>query len=513
MPDAGRPILRYPLSWRSWRFRLVAAILLLALLARLVWGWRVGRLLQEQYALARGRGEPATLAEAKFEHIPDSENAWKIQMSAAAAQSETALSPSNISDDWVEYPPYPASWMKRAAASEAANAQAFVLARRARALSKVQTRDRFETPLIKHIVGPDIYNARKLTNTLGDGAIYSHLRGDDAEAIERILDLAHLAQSMRRDPFFVSQLVAVGMESVAAYDAQVIAPGLQAKGGATTQPATRDSIRKLINVLLDDRIAWEGFASSFAGERLLLQDNLTISAGGTWLIRPLADMNFVRENRNLEIEIAAGNLRNYPAAKTALKGVKEEDLKANPLQWVLGGEPKSKNIRYSRWFPSYSIYVPNVYQYQFRVLAERRATAVSLAAQLYCIDHARWPLRIEELTPDYLDSVPIDPFQDDGRTLGYEIRKGALPGGGDRPLVYFDSVPDAVSIVKKEPMYGWQSWQPLDLPRAYRERERQYRDLARFVPIPATQPAKGTTSKGFGRFRRPATTQASGTGK
>jgi hypothetical protein len=114
----------------------------------------------------------------------------------------------------------------------------------------------------------------------------------------------------------------------------------------------------------------------------------------------------------------------------------------------------------------------------FRMLGERRATAVSLAARLYRADHARWPDRLDQLVPAYLPALPADPFHDDDRPLGYVVLKGALPGGGDRPLVFFDAGDVAEGAIDSEPMYDWQ--QPV--PRVPRFQIRQYRDLARWSP-------------------------------
>src|SRR5439155_3042658 len=68
----------------------------------------------------------------------------------------------------------------------------------------------------------------------------------------------------------------------------------------------------------------------------------------------------------------------------------------------------------------------------FRVSAERRFAAVSLAARLYALDHAgRYPPSLNALVPDYLPALPADPFAADGRAVGYLIAEN-----GKRPIVY-----------------------------------------------------------------------------
>jgi len=111
---------------------------------------------------------------------------------------------------------------------------------------------------------------------------------------------------------------------------------------------------------------------------------------------------------------------------------------------------------------------------------ERRAAAVSLAAQLYRADHGGWPPDLASLAPTYLPAAPADPFAPDGGPLRYLVGKGAFPDGSDRPVVYsvnlngVDDTPDA-SVLPSAPQYGWR-----------RSRD-AYVDLARW-PQPATRP-------------------------
>jgi hypothetical protein len=146
----------------------------------------------------------------------------------------------------------------------------------------------------------------------------------------------------------------------------------------------------------------------------------------------------------------------------------------------------SRVPRYSRWFVGWNGDLTRYFETNFRIIGERRVTAVSLAAQLYRADHGgRWPARLDDLVPAYLPAVPVDPFHDDGRPLGYVVKKGALPGGGDRPLVYYDAGEDDPAAIENEPMY---SFHQISVPGQSNHIFRQYHDLARFTPpAPSTQ--------------------------
>jgi len=118
--------------------------------------------------------------------------------------------------------------------------------------------------------------------------------------------------------------------------------------------------------------------------------------------------------------------------------------------------------------------------------------------RLYYLDHGRWPDRLDELVPTYLPALPADPFHDDGRPLGYTIAKGALPDGGDRPLISFDAGPADPAGWAMEPTYGWHV-----RPGGGRGPWRQYRDLSRWSPERGTAPLSWSPAA-LGAATRPA---------
>jgi hypothetical protein len=123
--------------------------------------------------------------------------------------------------------------------------------------------------------------------------------------------------------------------------------------------------------------------------------------------------------------------------------------------------------------------------------------AVSLAAQLYRIDHAgRWPRKLDELAPTYLPAVPRDPFRGDGGPLSYLVTTNT-PDGAERPVVYsvssdgVDETPPNGSSLPPQPIYSWTSGRTPGRPNA----PDQWRDLSRFVP---PKPAIGNDQAGDG---------------
>jgi hypothetical protein len=60
----------------------------------------------------------------------------------------------------------------------------------------------------------------------------------------------------------------------------------------------------------------------------------------------------------------------------------------------------------------------------------RRATLLRIGLAMYRLEHGEYPLRLAELMPTYLHSIPIDPYM--GQPFYYE------PQGLDLPLKYFN---------------------------------------------------------------------------
>jgi hypothetical protein len=455
------------LSWRSWRFRAGVALVLAAVGLRLLWGGYVERKLRAQHDQLRQDGFPILPQDVSFEAVPASEDASALLTQAGNA-SKSFESPRCSNDNYRDSPPYPPFWMNRVVHSEKANAQAFVLIRQMRDRSKIRFNGRLTSPIYSTVLALPLSDLRNLANVVTDGAIYAHLQGRDVESIERIRDVLHEGNLVRQDSFLVSQLVASGVDALAFVTAQIVAPGLNLK-----DETSRAHARALIAELLDEGPTWQRFEASVRFERLGMADYLAHRSRGNWVVTPLAEMEEFRSNQDFIYFVQASHYRDQPPSARVLSHARPDET--NRLS-IFSGSPSPRSIpRYSRWFGQASNGLSRAFGVQFRVVAERRATAVSLAVQLFRADHGRFPQRLDELVPAYLPAMPADPFHDDGRPLGYVIKAGALPGGGDRPMITYDAGPDDPSAMSGEPMYSFHQGTGS---RVFR----QYRDLTRFEP-------------------------------
>lgn len=115
-----------------------------------------------------------------------------------------------------------------------------------------------------------------------------------------------------------------------------------------------------------------------------------------------------------------------------------------------------------------------------RTIAERRASAIALAIQLYRADHNRWPTDLSVLVPNDLPYLPLDPYHLDGRPIGYTLAQHPSIPDQPRPVLFFDPSAVVADVVPSDPTYGWQMDQ-----RPVPQREtviRQYRDVSRWHP-------------------------------
>ena len=479
-PVKNAPVRRRLRAWarRHVLATFVCALVALALLLRLGWGWYSARRLAAALDDVRRRGEPMAVSDFAESALPPSDNAWTHYAEAARVVSASGVR--SPRESTIEYPPYPPrgpQWESLAAASERGNAAAFQLARKARPLHRLQFP---QTKPPGNAFRREWNDARTLANTLGDGAEYAHLRGDDAEAVERLLDGLHLGRSVRQDPSILSQLVGLGISALALDAAQQIVPTLNLGAPARGTAASPAQARLLLAALLDEDPPRQWFVRTLYRERIAMLAALDQLAAETWAIHPAADATAVRWLREFDLLIkTAGQQNGRQARKTLrlLRGAAEPDY-SSPFGLPGRQQPVP---RYSRWFDGFGVSGPEglarSLEMFHRESAERRMTAVMLAARLYRKDHGRWPDDAAALVPAYLDAIPADPLRDNGGPLGYVVLRGALPDGADWPMVFSDASEAggaAEEAIDTEPMYGWQARPRRDV--------RQYRDVSLWEP-------------------------------
>jgi hypothetical protein len=497
----GEPTSPVPVRF-WWLKRLALLVVLIAaalVLLRLAWGWDADRRLRRMLGPLEAEGSPLRVEDFTPLPVRDEENAAAYLKAAIDAIDRRNECPASSTLTYPDSPPFGSAWENLASKSVAASAKTFPLARRARAFDRFDWGTQYKKPATAVLL-PYLNNARELANTLGDAALYSHLHGDDATALETMRDLRHAGGSLEGEYFLVSHLVRVGIEGLAQQRLQTIAAGLRVgpENDAadpltllpTTLPAARRAskaqVRTLIRELLDERGLAESLKTAFAGERAVQLDVTEWMGQTTKVTRPMFTLDGLRMLKQDEILMEAAGKPNWPAAQAFMAAASD---KRTPGSVIGGPTPpasaKKQAADYTRILSSNligNVSMARAILHHMHARADRRMTAVVLAAQLYRANHGDWPPTLAALVPRYLPAVPQDPMAPDGRPLGYVVVKGGLPGGGDRPLVYSvgdNGVDDSTQGgIPTAPWYGW-----------HRGRD-EWRDVTHWVPTPATtQPA------------------------
>ena len=511
-PDRPHP----PRRW--WLKRLTSGCVLLAVALaglRAWWGHEADRRLRRTLDAIAADGHPVRAADLTAPPIPDELNAAIYLDRAAAAVVPGADSPSSSALGYNAYPPYPPAWHALSDGSVKANGMAYVLARRARAHEQSDWRTPMPTPTIA-VQLPHLNRTRHLANIVSDAALRAHLHGDDATALETVRDVRHQARVVSREHFLVSYLVGIGVENIALYKLQIIATGLKigpddetappppgspgamsllpaTQPAAAPRPASRAQVQQLIAELLDDEHWREAMKRSLADERANTIDTGLWFGRQSRLLRPAFELDVVRLADDYRPYLRAAEQSTWPAAAQVITAAGKVTARPPAKHYLFGVGPAAPAnarrpvINYARLLSDSDLQGSGgrVIMQDMRTRQQRRMTAVSLAAQLYRADHGgAWPASLQDLVPKYLPSVPADPFSPQGAPLRYLLARGALPGGGDRPVVYSvgdngrDDTPDA-SALPPAPHFGWYRWRD------------NYLDLARWAPPapPATMPA------------------------
>jgi hypothetical protein len=452
----------------------------------------MARQLATAEAAVRERGGATSVAELNQPSgIPPAVNA-ATYLNSAMTSLRPVYGPSSSALYWAEYPPYSPAWHKLAAAAFTANQPAFAQARAARPFARADWGLGYANPLLSPPT-TTLNTTRELANQLADAALYQHVQANDAAAVEHARDVLHLARSLDQETTLIHHLVAEGIEAVALQRLMVIAPGLRIISGddlsagaaAPSGAATRGQVEAVIRDLLDAPRPGESTAATLHGaEAVLVRDTLRWATRSNWVIMPAIG--------GLEQQVLAGaeayaHAATQPSAALASAAMPDPPAGGNAVITRAAG-PRgrvgSPDGVLATWFGDISANYSRVIEQDMRILAERRMAAVSLAAQLYRVDHAgRWPRTLGELVPTYLPAVPRDPFRGDGGPLSYLVAKNTADGA-ERPMVYSvssDGVDETApngSTLPPEPIYSWTSSRVpgrSDAPD-------QWRDLSRFVP-------------------------------
>lgn len=323
------------------------------------------------------------------------------------------------------------------------NGAALEYCRRARSLTEIDWEDPISSPMMR-FWPQSLYDQRQLIQLLGVACLYHHIQGNDAESVEVVRDALHLASLTDAQSgeltrhlyagYFVNHIVAC---------IEVIAPGMRISGAITwrkdDQPASPSQVEALIEDLADTDPLFERWRMVIWGGRASVLDAMTLCdarpggqrviLGGLpfsnlwdraytyvhWrLVRPVWRRDTPALLQYHDRALEAYDSSSYPATIARLPG------------W-----PQMSETVLGELNPAAMVYTPitSAAERRFHSIAMRRMAALALALRLYEIDHSSRPSGLEQLVPQYLREIPLDPFATDERSIGHLLNS-------DKPLLY-----------------------------------------------------------------------------
>ncbi len=406
--EAKQSTLPIPPRFAWLRHGALAFFLLLLSLAflRFWWGVEAERRLLLMYSEASyDRHEPFYPEDFAKSSVPDSENAAVPIQEAINQTDQLGRSDELELDQWD--PPAPSE-------SELPAIEAFIGKYRS-GMKLVRTA--LEPPKTSWTAVPSfalklppLWADRKLARILILSAKLERAQGHDGLALEYVEDeLALTRVADTSYPSVVTHLVTVGMSDLGTNFIGTSAMNLVISE-KPSQGASAEQVRALIKTLLDGQPLVDGAVRDFQGERAIMIDAFpklaSLMGPAEWMLEPMYKMDGVRMAQMRTHEAEACRQKNWAAARAKFTP-ERHGIPSNLDEWA-----HKLSIAAG---PMYQ-----VVQQHFRMMAERRIAAIMLALRLYRIDHqGALPESLSELVPNYLPTVPKDPFDPTGADIRY----------------------------------------------------------------------------------------------
>ncbi len=258
----------------KWTGIVLLAIVLAAVLFRVVAGYWADSKLQAELDAIAARGEPVRWADRARPPIPNEQNAAEFYKRAAA--TEFFADPPDM-NPFVYDAEFRKDNLQEARQILADGAEALDLCRHARSLAESDWKADFSlTPDETLVPLQDSWvDCQELVRLLSLAALTAHDSDDDSSAIDHVLDMLALRDSLCRGTMLISHLVAVAVEGQATQAMEEVLPTLRIRTDTPgTGEASPQRTRALTAKLLDERTPRDSLVRAFIGERCSTFDTL-----------------------------------------------------------------------------------------------------------------------------------------------------------------------------------------------------------------------------------------------
>lgn len=434
-----------PRYW--WLKRIAAGVLILSGVATAGYLWTIHRsekLLGQRIDAAHAAGRLILLKDFQYQPLADESNAAAIYMTVAGISKLPEDIEILYSLD--ELKTFDAQHPGELDAIFAQNQPAFEAVQRTHGLDVYW--DCAGKPVCGHLT-----RSRKLGKLLAKSALWRLLRDDPTGALMQVDEVLRLAEATERNhPAMIAAMVARAIRELgidALGDVLPCISRLHESFEADTAIAIDEHLKNIMVRLLDEDPQRRAFEQGFDGEVALLIDEFEKGRGGSsaWMprgniARVLAPYFWLVELRELNYRLSASQAVRedlFPRARRQFPAElhpHDMDFLGQVIHWNASSIP----------FLNYA------------GLARRRMAAIAIAITLHQRLYGWRPASLEQLAPEFLRQVPVDPFTadaapfryapdadparlysigEDGIDDGGEGQRLGQPGGGRRPDCVF----------------------------------------------------------------------------
>jgi hypothetical protein len=429
-----------------WLLRGIVAVPVVFLVAAGLLWWTQGRTVARKFAAIRQRGEPVTAAELEDYYVrppadKDTTDLWvtaSANLSAAArlsvAGQATPVAKLPFVGKGPDPPPPGQAWAELPLAEKFLkdNAAAMQMLHKAAAKGGAA---RYPTDFSQGIMMllPEVMNLRQSARCLAMEASVRAHRGDAAGTIESIRAILALSKSLETDPHLLSQLIRIAICGTADGQLKELLPAT---------PFADANLAQLEDELLATDFQPALYRALVGGRVLgiIAFDNpggLGVGRVANFAQRLLFSANMSDYLSAMEDYIAATN-QPWPAALTETKKVSNEC-----------------NARVGRFNVLTKLLIPGLdaaTEASARGTGRCRMMALAVALERYRRAKAKPPATLDELAPQFIREVPLDPYT--GKAFNYRVTAAGYVvyslGGVKSP-----QYTDAETGARKDLLFRW----------------------------------------------------------
>ncbi|MDB5291942.1 MAG: hypothetical protein JWL69_3183 [Phycisphaerales bacterium] len=327
----------------------------------------------------------------------------------------------------------------------ASDSEALALADQALVRKAADWKVTVTSPVIR-VMLPHLNGQRDVANLLRVAAFDAYTRGDHRQAVNHVRELLALGRLLDRQPFIVSHLVAIGVGALTYDCIYQMAPDLKIESGGSLDPkaATAEQMRGLIAELNDEKVLHDGLNIALQSERMSELDVAGALIAGTikWeeLAGPAVAPGQAPVPEPQDLKSVA--VRDTKLMSEHMALMETAVLSADYPTFQKQKPPEPRNADQG---PLARLAMPaldRTVRQQYRALTERRMAAAVLAVRWFCVDSGgKFPARLADVSPRYLQAVPLDPmalkqpltYKPDAKVLYSVGEDGIDNGGSERP--------------------------------------------------------------------------------